>query len=509
MLDARIRNFFPFLNRQTILKTVNRKEKERIAFDNAASTQVPLPVLETFLNATVDYANVHRSAYDAARLSGMAMEGTYNTAANLVNASSWQEIVLGPNTTGMINLVALGLRNQFEDGDNIVLTELEHSSNVGPWIGLKESLAAQRSPVHIELRLAPFDKATGELDYERLASLVDRRTRIISVTGASNFLGVKPALATIAQLARESGHIRPDGTRGSLFMVDGAQLVPGAHVDVQAIGCDFLAWSSHKMAAPVGIGCLYAKTSALDALGHPIHGGGMYTDLYPDRECWREHPWDFTAGTPPILSIIAYGEGIRFLINTGLGNLPVENGLPREQLVDRTGKALVTEQLLSRPSGDFPHQYLVPDELAPLWKEYTSLHPDILPYLEEEDAPNTAVESAMNSVTLHLREITALAIEGLSKVPGLTIYGPLDAEKRGGLVAFDIEGIPTPEVGQALSTYGIETRWGHHCAYFAHDRYGIKNSGSVRMSFYIYNTPEEVAYAVDAVDKISRLARQV
>lgn len=504
MLDARIRDFFPYLTGEAVLKTGETRHRRRIAFDNAASTQVSRPVLETLFNATFDYANVHRSAYEAARKSGIAMEAAYNTAANLVNADSWQEIILGPNTTGMINLVALGLRDQFRDGDNIVLSELEHSSNVGPWIGLRDSLARGGPPLSVEVRLARFDLETGELDYGHLQTLIDRRTRIVSVTGASNFLGVKPDLALIAQMAAQSGHTRPDGTKGSLFLVDGAQLVPGTHVDVQRIGCDFLAWSGHKMAVPLGIGCLYARTTALGCLTHPIHGGGMYTDLDLEKEYWREHPWDYTAGTPSILGSIAFGEGIRFLINAGLGNLPVEDGLSHEQAVRRTGTALVTEHLLSRPRGGFPYAYRVPDALASLWKEYTALHPDTLSYLADGNSHNSAVKSAMDNITRHLREITAGAVEGLAGIPGITVYGPREAEKRGGLVAFNIKGLPAPEVGRLLGENGIETRCGHHCAYFAHARYGIKTPGSVRMSFYIYNTPEEVAYAVDTVRQISR-----
>ncbi|HKI80783.1 MAG TPA: aminotransferase class V-fold PLP-dependent enzyme, partial [Pseudodesulfovibrio sp.] len=425
-------------------------DRPRIAFDNAASTQVPLPVLRTFLNATAHYANVHRSAYDAARVSGMAMEGAYNTAANLVNAASWQEIVIGPNTTGMINLVALGLRNRFEDGDNVVLSELEHSSNVGPWIGLRDSLAAQRAPVRIEVRLARFDLSSGELDYNHLGSLIDSRTRIVSVTGASNFLGVKPDLIRIADMVRESGHVRPDGRRGSLFMVDGAQLVPSTHVDVQRIGCDFLAWSGHKMALPLGIGCLYARTDALNCLDHPLHGGGMYTDLFLDNECWREHPWDFTAGTPPILGIIAFGAGIKFLISTGMGYLPVEKGLSHEALVERTGRTIIIDQLLSRPRGGFPHSYAVPDHLSALWNEYTTSNPDALPPLAEAGALAATVKTAMNNITQHLRDLTAMLLDGLCEIPGVTVYGPLEADRRGGLVAFDVKGIAAPEVGMEL-----------------------------------------------------------
>lgn len=504
MLDEKIRNFYPFLAQKIRIEAYGGPGK-RIAFDNAASSQIALPVLEALAKGALNYANVHRSAYAAARSSGAAMEMVYNTAANLINAASWQEITFGTNTTHMINLVALGIRDQIRDGDNIVITELEHSSNAGPWIGLVGGLAKCMYPVGVELRLARFDMETGELDYDHLWSLVDKKTKIVACTGASNFLGVRPDLPRIADIAAHSGYVHPEGKKGSLFLVDGAQYVPGSPVDVQSIGCDFLAWSSHKMGVPLGIGGLYSKKGSLECLDHMLHGGGMYTDLSPDEECWREHPWDYTAGTPPILSTIAYGQGIRFLINSGLGNFPPEPDEPFAEQVEKTGRGISVERLLSRPVGDFPHPYEIPEELVPLWNEYLKRHPEQARPVTGA-AVRATVETAMGNIKEHIREITALALEGLGKVPGVRIYGPLNADDRGGLVAFTVNGMPATEVGEKLAEQGIETRCGHHCAYFAHEKYGIKASGSVRMSFYTYNTPEEIAYAVDAVEKISRSA---
>lgn len=276
MLDERLRDYFPFLSGEASIRASIPSRGRRVYFDNAASTQISVPVLEALLRASLVYANVHRSGYDAAKGSAVAMESTYNTAANLINAASWQEIIFGMNTTHMINLVAQGIRDQLRDGDNIVITELEHSSNAGPWIGLINSLAKCRNPIKVGLRLAGFDNLTGELDYNHLTSLVDDKTKIISCTGASNFLGVRPDLQKVADIAAQSGYNQPNGRRGSLFLVDGAQLVPGQPVDVQRIGCDFMAWSSHKMAIPLGLGVLYAKKSALEGIDHVLHGGGMY-----------------------------------------------------------------------------------------------------------------------------------------------------------------------------------------------------------------------------------------
>lgn len=505
MLNEKIRSFFPFLTQQVRIRA-SGKNGRRIAFDNAASSQMALPAIEALINAALGYANVHRSAYDAARSSGAAMETAYNTAANLINAASWQEITFGMNATHMINLVALGIRDQIRDGDNIVITELEHSSNAGPWIGLVASLAKCQFPVGVELRLARFDMETGELDYDHLSSLVDEKTKIIACTGASNFLGVRPDLQKITDIASHSGYVHPHGKKGSLFLVDGAQLVPGCPVDVQKIGCDFLAWSSHKMCVPLGIGGLYSRNGSLECLDHALHGGGMYTDLLPGEECWREHPWDYTAGTPPILSIIAYGQGIRFLINSGLGNFPPDASAPHPEKVEMTGRMISVERILSKPAGDFPHRHQVPDALIPLWNEFIHNHPDEQWHFASDSEVRTTVETSMRNVKKHIREVTAAAIEGLRKIPGVTIYGTLDAEKRGGLVAFTVNGMPSAEVGTKLGEHGIETRCGHHCAYFAHEKYGIKAPGSVRMSFYIYNTPDEVAYSMEVLEKISRAA---
>ena len=355
----------------------------------------------------------------------------------------------------------------------------------------------------MELRFAAFDEVTGELDYSHLFSLVDAKTKIVSCTGTSNFLGVRPDLHKVAEIASRSGYLHPCGKEGSLFLVDAAQLLPGNPVDVQKIGCDFMAWSGHKMCIPLGIGGLYARKDALECLDHVLHGGGMYTDLLADRECWREHPWDFTAGTPPILSIIAFDKGIRFLINSGLGNLPPDGDVSHAERVEATGRIVAVERLLSKPAGDFPYEYQIPEELSPLWDDYARNHPE---EPVSDDLLRQTVVTSMGNIKEHLREITALAIDGLRKIPGITIYGPLEAEKRGSLVAFTVKGMAAPDVGMKLAECGIETRWGHHCAYFAHDRYGIKTPGSVRMSFYIYNTPDEIACAMDAVERISRSA---
>lgn len=505
MLNEKIRGFFPFLSQEIPVEATGKPGK-RIAFDNAASSQIASPVLDTLVRGALNYANVHRSAYDAAKISGAAMEMAHNTAANFINAASWQEITFGTNTTHMINLVALGIRDQIRDGDNIVITELEHSSNAGPWIGLIDSLARSPHPVKVQLRLARFDLETGELDYDHLVSLVDERTKIVCCTGASNFLGVRPDLQKVADIAAHSGYVHPGWKKGSFFLVDGAQFVPGSPVDVQKIGCDFLAWSSHKMCAPVGVGGLYSKEGSLEGMEHVFHGGGMYTDLEPDREYWREHPWDYTAGTPPILNIMAYGQGIRFLINSGLGNLPPDASMLHADRVEKTGKIISVEKLLSMPVGDFPHGYQVREELVPLWDEYLDNHPHEQSRTASGQEVRAAVEGSMSNIKEHVREITSLALEGLREIPRVRIYGPLDAEKRGGLVSFTVDGMTATDVGTKLAEHGIETRCGHHCAYFAHEKYGIKAPGSVRMSFYIYNTPDEVAYAVDVMKRVSRTA---
>lgn len=483
-------------------KEKNLQPRPRLFVDNTASSQVPTEVIEQVAAALLDYANVHRCEYDASQVTTERFEAVYNTAANLVNARSWREIILGRNATEMLNLVMRVLEYEFRNGDNIVLTMLEHNSNYVPWYSLQKNL--EKVGKVVEIRLVPFDKKTGVLEGGRggLESAIDARTKVVSITGASNFMGVKPDLKAVAALAHASTYAQPYGREGSYFVVDGAQLVPGSPVDVQASDVDFLAWSFHKMLIPLGVGGLYARQEIMEQAEPFLYGGDMIEEVKPGQVKYKPLPWKYTAGTPNILGTIAAGAGMSFLINAGLGNFSADG----KKEADFVGKQIETEVLMHTPRGDFEGKYAVPDQYHGLFRTYLAEHPDRAVALRDPaqrlQRTQRAVHTAMAAVQEHEQELTQYAIDGLSRIPGVEVYGPLDAQKRTGLIAFNIEGIHPQAVAFQLNQRGVEVRNGNHCASLAH--YALDIEGTVRMSFYVYNTRDEVDAAVKAVAEIAQ-----
>jgi len=498
MLDtSEIRREFPYLNR-TIALQIRNEEEKRTSLDNTASTQVPLPVLETILKASFDYANVHRGEYNASQKTTEAFERAYNIAANLVNADSWREIILGRSTTEMINLVARSLAPQFRDGDNVVVTRMEHNSNYVPWFALSQDAA--RNERKVDVRVVDFDKATGELDMDQMADYVDERTKLVGCTGASNFLGTKPNLQEVSEIAHGSDYTQPDGTRGSYFLVDGAQLVPGCPVDVKETDCDFLAWSFHKMLVPFGVGGLYGKKQILEQMEPFLHGGDMVEDVSEGKVTYKPLPWKFTAGTPNILGTIAAGAGINFLINAGLGNTDRRNK-------DKLKRQIETEILLNTQRGDFPINFTVPQENQELFAEYLETNPERYEMLKDPEARldevRRTVRNSMENIMQHEQELTARALRGLERIPNVTIYGPRRAEDRTALVAFTLKGILSSTAAKLFNKTGLEFRNGTLCASLAHKHHGLTD-GSVRMGMYIYNTPAEIDTALEVIEKTAR-----
>jgi selenocysteine lyase/cysteine desulfurase len=507
MLDTEvIRKHFPFLQENVEIKACCPNNSKRIVVDNTASTQLPLPLLQNVINSAFTYANIHRGEYTASLHTSYEFERAYNIAANLVNARSWREIIFGRNTTEMINLVMRALQDDFRDGDNIVVTRLEHNSNYVPWYGLQQGLAKRQYPVKIDIRVVNFEKDTAQLDMKELESSVDDRTKLVAATGGSNFMGVRPDTKRIGEIAHESGYQQPGGFAGSYFLVDGAQLVPSAPVDVQVIDCDFLAWSFHKMSIPLGVGGLYTKSEIIESLPPFLYGGDMIDEVAEGDVTFKERPWRYTAGTPNILGTIASGCGICFLINLGLGNLFLENKVTEDEKIELIGRKIETEMLLNTPRGDFEIDYTVPEEYSSEWEQYLERHSEVKTALKDQNmrliGVRHAVETAMRNIQAHEEEITQHAIDCLSKIPNVSIYGPKDAKQRVGLVAFNINGLEPNDVAQRLDKYGVEMRSGTHCACLAHRHLGIE--GSVRMSFYVYNTLEEVNEVVHAVSEVSK-----
>jgi cysteine desulfurase/selenocysteine lyase len=289
----RIRQDFPILRR-----TVNGKPL--VYLDNAATSQKPRPVID----ALVDYyerfnSNVHRGVHQLSQEATDAYEAVRTRTARFISARAEEEIVFVRNTTEAINLVAYAWgRHVLRPGDEIVVTEMEHHSNLIPW-----QLAARDTGA--VLRLVPL-REDGTLDLEQYAAILSDRTRLVAVTQMSNALGTINPVREMAALAHESG---------ALILVDGAQSVPHLPVNVQELDCDFLAFSAHKMLGPTGVGVLYARKAILAAMP-PFQGGGnMILQVWWDHASWNEVPFRFEAGTPNIADVIAFGPALEYLTN--------------------------------------------------------------------------------------------------------------------------------------------------------------------------------------------------
>jgi cysteine desulfurase / selenocysteine lyase len=422
----------------------------RIVTNNAASTQPPRELVELYRSLAPDYENVHRGQSTASQVTTALFEGSYDTIAQFIGAPDRASIALYRNTTEAINAVMYSLLGDFRDGDNVVTTMLEHNSNYVPWYGMCREILP-RFGRRVEYRLARFDPVTGELDLAHLASLIDGRTKLVCCSGASNFLGTKIQLPDVRALADASGYLQPNGERRSLLLVDGAQLVPGSFVDVQALDADYLAFSFHKMLAPFGVGVLYGKQHLLQASLPFLYGGDMIAEgrVFPDRVEYNALPWKYAAGTPNILGAIVSGQALRLLLDLAL----------------------------------------TPD------------HPTY--FGTARPTRRAVVRDAMSRVSRWNSQLTARALDGLGAIPGITIYGPRDAARRTSLVAFNMAGRDPMSVASDLNRAGVESRAGCHCATLAHHALGLDPPASCRLSFYLYNTPDEVDRAVAAVAAIA------
>src|SRR6185437_11294854 len=427
----------------------------RIVTNNAASTQPPRELLALQESLAPGYENVHRGQSSASRRMTAQFEASYDTIAEFIGAPGRSSIALYRNTTEAINAVMYSLLTEVRDGDNVVTTMMEHNSNYVPWYGLCREILP-RLGRRVQCRLARFDPVTGELDLGHLASLIDARTKLVCCTGASNFLGTRPPLDQVRALADASGYCQPNGERRSYLLVDGAQLVPGSFTDVRALDVDFLAFSFHKLLAPFGVGVLYGKEHLLEAMLPFLYGGDMIAEgqVFSDEVGYNCLPWKYAAGTPNILGAIVSAQAVRMLLDLALS--------PRQPAYFGTGRPI------ERP----------------------------------------AVQEAMGRVAAWNRQLTARALDGLSEIPGITIYGPRQADRRTSLVAFNLPGRDPVSVAEELDRAGIEARAGCHCATLAHHSLKLDLPASCRLSFYLYNTPAEVDRAVAAVAAIAAGHRQ-
>ena len=430
-MDAqRIRKDFPILQREV-------GGRPLVYLDNAATTHKPRQVLDTVQTFYTTYnANIHRSPHALGQQATDLYEQAHRNVARFIGAGDWREIVFLRNSTEGINLVAYSLlhggqgRLRLSPGDEVVLTVMEHHSNLVPWQMLRDRIGIVLKYVGMQEDGTLDLSQLRTQDLSRLRTQLTDRTKLVCCTHVSNVLGSINPVREIGQLAHNAG---------ALFLVDGAQSVPHMPTDVQEMNCDFLAFSGHKMLAPMGIGVLYGRRQLLEQMSPFLRGGDMIADVTLGGATWNELPWKFEAGTPNVCGAIALG-----------GATDRRSGQRLEGAID----------------------YL--DRLG------------------------------MEAVRAHEMALTAHALRGLQAMPKVQVYGPLDARQRCGVVSFSVEQngelYDAHLIAQFLDQAGIAVRAGGHCAYPLAHRLGV--AGTVRVSFYVYNSVKEVDRFLEALREV-------
>ena len=386
------------------------REKPLVYLDSAATSQKPQAVLDAMSQyyATCN-ANIHRGVYAIAEQATALYEDARRRFAAFVNASP-REIVFTRNSTEALNLVARAYGAwKLKAGDAVLLTPMEHHSNLVPW----QMLAAERK---LELRFVPLT-GTGELELSELPRLfADGRVKLVSFVHVSNVLGTVNPVAEIARIAR---------AHGATVVLDASQSAAHMRLDVQALGIDFLACTAHKMLGPTGIGMLWGRRELLEAMPPFLGGGEMIRTVTLTESTWNELPWKFEAGTMAIAEAVGLGAAVQWLERVGL-----------------------------------------------------------------------------ERVFAHDRELAAYAMARLGELDGVRLLGP-PADRRGGVVAFTVEGVHPHDVAMVLDRDGVCVRAGHHCAMPLHDRLGIP--ASVRASFHCYSLREDVDALVESLRGVRKL----
>ncbi|MEM3852614.1 MAG: cysteine desulfurase [Methanomassiliicoccales archaeon] len=380
-----------------------------VYLDSAATSQKP----ESVLKAVADFertvnANVHRGMYSISIEATERFERAREKVAAFINASP-EEVIFVRGATEGLNIVALALGIQrLNPGDEVLLTRMEHHSNIIPWQLLRWK--------GIKVRYAPVT-AGGLLDVEAMKSLIGPRTRAVSLTHVSNVLGTINPVREIADIAHE---------RGAVVIVDGAQSVPHIRTDAVKLGGDFLAFSGHKMCAPNGIGVLWGRRQLLEEL-EPVFGGGeMISEVGDETSSWAELPHKFEAGTPNVSGAIGLGAAVDYLESVGMD------------------------------------------------------------YVERME-----------------RDLLNYALERMKEVRGMEIYGPQDQEQRCGVISFNLSGVHNHDVSDILAAQGVAIRAGHHCAMPLMHDLGVP--GTARISFYLYNTRDDVDAFIRALAEVERI----
>jgi cysteine desulfurase/selenocysteine lyase len=380
--------------------------------DSTATTQKPLQVI----SAMDDYyrqsnANIHRGIHHLAEEATALYEDARERIAKFVNAPSARQIIFTRNTTESINLVAQTWgRKNLQAGDLVILTEMEHHSNLVPW----QILASE---LDLRLEFIPVDDH-GLLDLDVYHDLLKQEPKLAAFTHMSNVLGtINPA-----EVMTAAAH-----AAGAKVLLDGAQSVPHFSVDIQALGADFLVFSGHKMCGPTGVGILYGEKQLLEEMPPFLGGGDMIKKVELRSFKANTIPHKFEAGTPAIAEVIGMGAAVDYLLEVGMGKIA-----DQEQVV------------------------------------------------------------------------VNYAIERLSEVPGISIYGP-EGRERGGVTSFNMEGVHAHDVAQILDGDGIAVRAGHHCAMPLHDKLGIP--ASTRASYYLYNSVEDIDKLINSLYRVKEIFR--
>ena len=399
-----IRREFPILQQE-----VNGKP---LAFlDSGASSQKPRQVIDCLEDYYKRYnANVHRGVYKLSEEATFAYERARGKVARFIGAASQREVIFTRNTTEALNLVAYSWGGaNLQPGDRILLTIMEHHSNIVPWQQLAQRTGAKLDYLGID--------GEGRLRLDELDQKLSERTKLVALTHQSNVLGTINPVRAIAERAHAVG---------AVVVVDGAQSVPHMPVDVQALGCDFLAFSGHKMCAPTGIGVLWGRRALLEAMPPFLGGGSMIKVVELEQSTYADLPARFEAGTPAIGEAIALGAACDYLSEIG-----------------------------------------------------------------------------MEAIHGHELELLAYALEQLSAVEGLTLFGPRSVEQRGAAVSFTLDGVHPHDVAAILDGENVAVRAGHHCTQPLHRQLDVP--ATTRASFYIYNTHEDVDRLAAGLEKARRM----
>ena len=379
--------------------------------DSAVSSHKPRQVLDalrTFYETS--YGNVHRGVYTLSERATAAYEGARQKVAAFVNAPAAREIVFTRNATEALNLVAYawGLSN-LGPGDVVLVTELEHHSNFVPW-----QYVAKRTGATFQM--IPLDDQ-GELDLTDLDAFArEGNVKVVANNLVSNALGTVNPVERLAAWAHE---------QGAIMVVDAAQAAPHKAIDVQALGCDFLAFSAHKMCGPTSVGALWGRAELLEAMEPFNLGGHMIRQVRFEETTWGEIPGKFEAGTQPIAEAVGFGAAVDYVSAAGL-----------------------------------------------------------------------------DAIEQHEHELAAYALDRLGEIPDVKLYGP-PADRRAGIVSFNVEGIHPHDVAQVLDMEGVAIRAGHHCCQPLMQKLGV--AATNRASFYLYTVPDEIDRLVEGLHKVRKV----